>query len=405
MLTALDRLITAERVRTYAVLLLAGYVVGGGWMASTLRHGLDAQGKPLGADFIIFYGVSRLTLGGHAAMAYVGQALLMAERQVFPATRGIFLWCYPPTFQLVVWPVALAPYFVALAAWTAGGLAAYLWMIGRISTEKRAWLLALAFPGVFVNAIQGQTGFIVAALLGGGLLLLDRRPILAGILLGLLAIKPHFAVLPPLLLIGTGRWKAVAAALVSALGLATAATLTFGLQSWDGFLRAASAASNAFSSGALPLSKAPSTYAALLQLGAPAGVALALHGALAAVAAGLTLAAWRRPGSLELKAGLAVLATLIVLPYDFDYDLVLLAIPIGAVLKATAGKDAVPGVNAALVLLSVTPILVGPAAKWVHLPIGPLALWAGLFVVLKLLSGSRALGPDAIVQDGGALAG
>ena len=68
----------------------------------------------------------------------------------------------------MVWPLALLRYGPALAAWTAAGLAAYLAMIRRISADRRAWLLALAFPGLFMNASPCQDPALIAALLGGG---------------------------------------------------------------------------------------------------------------------------------------------------------------------------------------------------------------------------------------------
>jgi hypothetical protein len=385
----LDGLVTWSRVRAYASILLAGYVLGWVALALTLRHGLDPRGDPPGADFIIFYSVSRLTLAGQAIAAYAPHALLMAERAAIPASRGLFLWCYPPTFQLMVWPLALLNYGAALAAWTAAGLAAYLATVRGIASgangDRRAWLLALAFPGLFMNASQGQTGFWIAALLGGGLLLLDTRPMLAGALIGLLAIKPQFAVLAPLLMILAGRWRAIVAAAMTAVLVALAATAAFGPQSWPAFLAAAQAAGRALGAGALPLYKDPSVFAALASWGVPAGIALAVHAVQAAVVVVLTAVAWRRPGSAELKAGLAVIATLIVLPYLFDYDLMTLAVPIAVGLKAMRGRGGPTGAKIGLVVLAVTPILVGPIGRWLHIPIGPAALWFGFFTLSRIL--------------------
>src|SRR5436309_2254785 len=73
-------------------------------------------------------------------------------------------------------------------------------------------LLAAAYPAVFVNLGHGHNGFLTAALLGGALVLLDRRPIVAGVLFGLMAYKPQFGLMIPLVLIATGRWRAFAAA-------------------------------------------------------------------------------------------------------------------------------------------------------------------------------------------------
>ena len=60
--------------------------------------------------------------------------------------------------------------------------------------------LALAFPAVFVNLGHGHNGFLTAALIGFALLWLDRRPVVAGILFGLLAYKPQFGLMIPLVL-------------------------------------------------------------------------------------------------------------------------------------------------------------------------------------------------------------
>jgi len=77
-----------------------------------------------------------------------------------------------------------------------------------------------------------------------------------------------------------------------------------------------------------------------------------------------------------------------VLPYSFDYDLVLLAIPIAVALKAVLDEPAPPGVRVALVLLAITPIFLAPLDQWLHTPIGPVALWCGLLAVLSLAPAS-----------------
>lgn len=59
---------------------------------------------------------------------------------------------------------------------------------------------------------------------------LDRRPLLAGLLVGLLTIKPQFGVLIPVLLIASGRWRVFTVATVTALALAAAAVMLFGMQ-------------------------------------------------------------------------------------------------------------------------------------------------------------------------------
>jgi alpha-1,2-mannosyltransferase len=96
--------------------------------------------------------------------------------------------------------LAWMPYGVALAVWQAVTLALYLLSIRAIvapplraaGRDDFLWLLlALAFPAVLINIGHGQNGFLTAALLSGALVVLDRRPIAAGILLGFLVYKPQ----------------------------------------------------------------------------------------------------------------------------------------------------------------------------------------------------------------------
>ena len=123
-----------------------------------------------------------------------------------------------------------------------------------------------------------------------------------------------------------------------------------------------------------------------------AGLALAVHAAQSVLAVVLVAIAWRRPGQAELKAGLGVIATLIVLPYLFDYDLMALALPIAVGLKAIHGREGPVGARIGLVALAVTPILVGPMGRWLHAPIGPAALWFGYFTLWRILVWARGAG-------------
>ena len=114
-------------------------------------------------------------------------------------------WHYPPFFFAIAVLVAAFPYAWGLAIWLTAWLAAYLAAIRAILPRPETLLIATAFPAVFVNIGHGQNGFLTTALLGGALQLLDRRPWLAGVLIGLLAYKPQFGVLIPVALLAGGR--------------------------------------------------------------------------------------------------------------------------------------------------------------------------------------------------------
>src|SRR5690606_3010560 len=99
-----------------------------------------------------------------------------------------------------------------------------------------AWLYALTAPIVLICLGHGQNGFLTAALLGGGLFLIDRRPLVAGLLLGCLVYKPQFALLIPALLALGGHWRAFAGATLSCLGLIAISLILWGWPVWGAFL-------------------------------------------------------------------------------------------------------------------------------------------------------------------------
>ncbi|HWN53326.1 MAG TPA: glycosyltransferase family 87 protein, partial [Xanthobacteraceae bacterium] len=111
------------------------------------------------------------------------------------------------------------------------------WPCSTIAATDPLWLLlALAFPAVFVNLGHGHNGLLTAALFGAALVVLDHRPLLAGLLFGLLAYKPQFGVLIPVVLVATWRWRTVAAAVGTVSALAIVTTFAFGLSVWDAFI-------------------------------------------------------------------------------------------------------------------------------------------------------------------------
>ena len=96
---------------------------------------------------------------------------------------GYFGWHYPPTFLFVA-----AGAGAGCLTWrpiSSGSVVtfpAYLVAIRAIVGDRVGYLLAAAFPAVLCNFIVGQNGFLTAALIGGALVMLVERPILAGVL-------------------------------------------------------------------------------------------------------------------------------------------------------------------------------------------------------------------------------
>ena len=172
--------LTAARARGYSLILLVISALAiTGWIAAS--HGLiDPNGKPIGTDFSNVYAAGRLTWQGKAADAYDPALQHAAEQATFGGREVPFYgWHYPPFFFAVAVLVAALPYAWGLLLWLAASFAAYLAAIRAILPRPETLLVASAFPATFVNIGHGQNGFFTAALLGGALHLLDRRPLIA----------------------------------------------------------------------------------------------------------------------------------------------------------------------------------------------------------------------------------
>jgi hypothetical protein len=185
------------------------------------------------------------------------------------------------------------------------------------------------FPGALIAAGHAQTGFVTGALLVGGVALLDRRPWIAGALIGALIVKPHLALLIPFWLAAGGRWKAFVAAGASAVGLLLLAWVAFGtgaMLAYTGSWEASAAIMRGAESDFLLRMATP--YAQV-RLHAGESAAIATAAAIALVMMALVVASWRRFGGDPLATGALMLAaTALASPYLFNYDLPFLVLPI-----------------------------------------------------------------------------
>src|SRR4029077_15220908 len=185
-------------------------------------------------DFVSFYAAGTLANEGTPALAYDPAAHLAAEERATAAGIEYQFFNYPPVFILLCSLLARLPYLVAFVVFEAATLVFYLVVAGRILGDRGgAALFALAaFPMVFWNIGLGQNAFLSAGLFGAATILIDRRPIVAGLLFGPLCNKPQFGSLLPVALAAAGEWRAFAAAAVSAAGLVLISLALFGIATW-----------------------------------------------------------------------------------------------------------------------------------------------------------------------------
>jgi Glycosyltransferase family 87 len=322
--------LTAARARGYSLILLGMCAIAmAGWIA--MSDGMiDRNGKPLGTDFSDVYAAGTLTWQGRPAEAYQPALQHAAEKAIFGGREVPFYgWHYPPFFFAAAAVVAAVPYAWGLAIWLAASFAAYLAAIRAILPGPQTLLVAAAFPAVFINIGHGQNGFLTAALLGGALHWLDRRPSLAGVLIGLLAYKPQFGVLIPVALLAGGRWSSVGAAVATVAALLALSVVTLGSGVWHAFADSMNFTQTVvLEQGNTGWEKIQSIFSAARMWGASVPTAYAVQGALLVTLAVTIAWLWHSDAAFELKASALATGGLLATPYVLDYDLVVLAVAI-----------------------------------------------------------------------------
>ncbi len=137
----------------------------------------DPQGRPIANDFVNVWAAGRLTLDGNPAQAYDWPVHKAAEvHAVGHDSDGYYGRHYPPTFLFVAAALATLPFLTAAALWLAATLLAYVAALGGILGARTGVFVALGFPAAVWNVTAGENGFLTAALIGGALGLLVRRP-------------------------------------------------------------------------------------------------------------------------------------------------------------------------------------------------------------------------------------
>jgi hypothetical protein len=324
--------LTEQRIRVYSLMIVAIMSAAAlWWIARSLPSLVDPHDKPVGYDFITFWSAARLAVDGVPAAAFDPAAIAVVQHQAVPAMGGtLFLWHYPPTFLLLVLPLGLLSYPAALIVFSGATAALWAGLVRALFRDPRAWLVAAATPAGLVNFIDGQNGFLTAGLAGLALVQLDRRPRLAGMLIGLLAIKPHLGVLFPIAFIAGRRWQALVSAAVTGTLFTLAGVAVFGMPTTLAFLRDLPTLRDIVDRAGLPWGQMPSPYVLMLSLRAQSVLAMLVQAAAALAAAVCVWRAWRRDDApFEARAAVLVVGSLLVSPYLFTYDWTWLAVALG----------------------------------------------------------------------------
>jgi hypothetical protein len=234
-------MLTAWRMKVYPRAF--GLAVAIAWIAlvaMSARTKTTPQGIPLGADYVVFYAAGTLARTNPEAL-FDPQALQEAQAAAIGRAEleGYHAWVYPTFVAAAYAPLTLLPYVASYVtytlllvwlAWVASGRLVVL--APSLAPWRETTFLAtvLFYPMLRATAGGQNTAITLALYAGIGAALLRARDRDAGLLLGALAYKPHFALLTALFVVLLRRWKAIAWSLpVAALWYALGA----GVSGWD----------------------------------------------------------------------------------------------------------------------------------------------------------------------------
>jgi hypothetical protein len=356
--------------------------------------GYDPDDYLFGADFTSFWAASLQVLTRHSADVYVPALHQLAE---YPYLRnGYEAFFYPPTYLIICLPLALAPYFVSYFVFLGTTAALFIAVILRILRSPWSLVAIVAYPPVYFNIVAGQNAFLTTAILGCGLGIMNRRPQLAGAILGLMVIKPHLALGVPIALIVTGRWRTLAWAGISSVALVVLSYLLFGVDTWLNFLDVSHSARQTMENGDVQFGRLQSLFAMARMLGASVSAAYILNslGALCIVCA--LIWTLRQPTSPAAERSVIVLACLLISPFSLFYDMLIMGLPLAWMLHEWQ-KDGFPAWSKMVLglvflapMIFYLPIIYG-LSFWGPLPYGPpIALLFGWSLVRETAKTRRS---------------
>lgn len=396
--------LTQSRLRLYSCAMIAIYaIVLGAWAWTSQGFHRSDVSRP-GIDFAVFWVASHVMLHGSPWQVYNHLVFSKAEALLMPSIQSShFLpWLYPPAFLFVVAPLALLPFAVSYLLFVGIGALLFTRATLRVSGlgqaiggSRLALLFVAGSPCVFVAALAGQNSLLTAAFAALAVYWVDRKPVLAGLCIGLLAIKPQMALVFPFVLIAVGAWRTFVAAAISALSITALGVLVGGLQSVHLFLLNADIQRSVVIEHYVHFwLGSPTTFAALRLDGV--GIALAQCGqawvAIAAIAAACHV--WRRTSDSRPRCAVLAISTLLANPYVWHYELTWLGLALACLVSLGFEQGWLRGEQAIVGWAWLLP-LYEYFNTYLNLPqVGPIVLLSALLVIPRRMRATTAGAPS-----------
>jgi alpha-1,2-mannosyltransferase len=321
-----------EAIRSHLLLLPVYIWLVYGWtnLLTTIRQIVPVR------DFAHFYVLGVIARERNAQALYDIDLMASIVTRVVPGgPSAVFPPAYGPQVSVLFRPLAALPYPTAQYLWVWLSLVVYAlccYAVWRVCPRlrDRPWstaLLLTAAPTLHFALGWVQVSAIgLACVTAAYLALRARRMVVAGLAIGMLAYKPQLGLAAAFVFIGAREWRVVAGAATGA-----SAQLWVGIGYWDSStvpryveallwwirgVRTLPIETNKFHMHSWR------SFFELLEL--PSGIALTAYAIASLVTAVVALWCWRARGPLALRYSALMLATILIDPHLYAYDLVLL---------------------------------------------------------------------------------
>jgi len=283
------------------------------------------NGKPVSGDYLVFWFAGLEAGLGRAIELYDPVQFTNAMIKNFDEGFKVATWLYPPHMLFLYAGLAKLTYALGWLVFTVFSVGIFLLTVHKLFPgNNRMLLLSAIAPATFICILQGQTGFLVSALLLGAFFVLPKRPVIAGILIGLLTIKPQLGLLIPFILIFERKFITFAVAGITTIVVIAASALWLGVDVWQQYFSAMAAGS---SMDLLQFIAAQDTgtmvtvYGFASAIGVPHQIAMTVQGLIALACLVAAFYVSRSGADAMTKMATYVLLSYLVSPYIMSYDL------------------------------------------------------------------------------------
>jgi hypothetical protein len=393
-LNQLANWLTLRRIRAQAIILCICL-----WSVAAVdfsSHGLlDRAGNIKFQDFLVFYTSGKLVMQHRSDRLFDPQVRIQKIQTVVGYPTQVQLPAvYGPQVGLFFSFFSRLSFLSAAVVWTIISIVFYLlgcYWIWQCCPELYSlrWtivLLILAFPPFFHFVVRGQlSSLVMLCFVAAFRAFQTKHEWLAGLALGSLVFKPQFLIGIVIVLLAARAWKNIGGILTGSLVQLGLSWAYFGTAVMRAYVTTLWHLPQNVSSLEPGVSQAQmhslrSFWTLIFPWSGVSGIFYAISSIAVLY---ISAKAWKSSGPLALRFSILVLATVLVNPHLFIYDLLVLA-PIFFLVSTWTvqhSKHSSSSTLKALLYFSFLLPLFGPIAIWTHVQLSVIA-FVGLLIVL-----------------------